>query len=288
MLTQYFSEKEIETPEYDFSFVCITQDKEKDDTLIIELQKNIIKAYRTPSYLQRKRRNLDRAGLEDYILKKVIPDKITNFDLATRYGDFGEIFASLVINFVENKETFNKLQWKFNKDKSVFGTDIVAFDSLEDPSEICYYEVKTRENCLNKEEVSRKKIGDEEIIEKEYISVIAYKSLEKDMLSDKESILDYMSRFYQAAGDDAKSDLFSDLVDGVKSVNKTFEVFIITDSKILSKDYQSLLTTLNSIPKTINPLKVTFIFIDSIKQLMTETWNTIVENGAVFIEENSL
>lgn len=257
MLTQYFSEKEIETPEYDFSFVCITQDKEKDDTLIIELQKNIIKAYRTPSYLQRKRRNLDRAGLEDYILKKVIPDKITNFDLATRYGDFGEIFASLVINFVENKETFNKLQWKFNKDKSVFGTDIVAFDSLEDPSEICYYEVKTRENCLNKEKVSRKKIGDEEIIEKEYISVIAYKSLEKDMLSDKESILDYMSRFYQAAGDDAKSDLFSDLVDGVKSVNKTFEVFIITDSKILSKDYQSLLTTLNSIPKKINPLKVT-------------------------------
>ena len=34
--------------------------------------------------------------------------------------------------------------------------------------------------------------------------------------------------------------------------------------------------------------KGVLIFIDSIKQLMTETWNTIVEHGAVFIEENSL
>lgn len=288
MIERYFSIKENDYQTYDFQFIRITEDCNKDDTLINELQKSIIREYREPSYLQRKRRNLDRAGLEDYIRKKVIPDEITNFDLATRYGDFGEIFASLVIQFVDNKKTFNKLQWKFNKDKSVFGTDIVSFDSLEEPSEICYYEVKTRENCLNKEEVSRKKIGDDEIIEKEYISVIAYKSLEKDMLSDKESILDYMSRFYHATGDEDISDLFSDLVDGVKSVNKSYEVFIITDSKNLSKDYKSLLTALNSYPKTINPLKVTFIFIDSIKQLMTETWNTIVEHGAVFIEENSL
>lgn len=288
MIERYFSIKENDSQTYDFQFIRITEDYDKDDTLINELQKSIIREYREPSYLQRKRRNLDRAGLEDYIRKKVIPDEITNFDLATRYGDFGEIFASLVIQFVDNKKTFNKLQWKFNKDKSVFGTDIVSFDSLEEPSEICYYEVKTRENCLNKEEVSRKKIGDDEIIEKEYISVIAYKSLEKDMLSDKESILDYMSRFYHATGDEDVSDLFSDLVDGVKSVNKSYEVFIITDSKNLSKDYKSLLTALNSYPKTINPLKVTFIFIDSIKQLMTETWNTIVEHGAVFIEENSL
>lgn len=288
MITQYFSEKGIETPEYDFSFICITQDKEKDNELINELQKNILRAYRSPSYLQRKRRNLDRAGLEDYIRKNVIPDKITNFDLAVRYGDFGEVFASLIIEFTQGREVFHKLRWKYNPNKSVFGTDIVAFDSLESPSEISYYEIKTRENALIKEEVSRRKEGNTEIIEKDFITVIAYKSLEKDMLSDKESILDFMSRFYEQSKELEKSDLFSDLVDGVKSVNKSYEVFIITDSKNLSKDYKSLLTALNSIPKTINPLKVTFIFIDSIKQLMTETWNTIVEHGAVFIEENSL
>lgn len=288
MIKNYFSIKENDSQKYNFSFILITEDKPKDDTLISELQKSILRAYRSPSFLQRKKQNLDRDGLKSYIQKIVIPDKKTNFDLAVRYGDFGEIFASLIIKFIENKQSFNKLQWKINNDKSVFGTDIVAFDSLEDPSEICYYEVKTRENCLNKEEVSRKKVGDKEIIEKEYISVIAYKSLEKDMLSNKESILDYMSRFYAATGDNAKSDLFSDLVDGVKSANKTYEVFIITDSKILSKDYKSLLTALNNIPQTVNPLKVTFVFIDDIKQLMTETWNTIVEHGAVFIEENSL
>lgn len=288
MLTQYFSEKEIETPEYNFSFVCITQDKEKDDALIIELQKNIIKAYRKPSFLQRKRRNLDRHGLEDYIKNKVIPKKITNFDLAVRYGDFGEVFASLIIQYTQGREVFHKLQWKYNPNKSVFGTDIVAFDSLDNPSEITYYEVKTRENALKKEEIGRKRIGKDEIIEKDYITVIAYKSLEKDMLSDKESILDFMSRFYEQSNDLDKSDLFSDIVDGARAVNKSYEVFIITDTQIISKDYQLLLQALNAVPKSIRPLSVTFIFIENLKSLMTETWNTIVEHGASFIEENSL
>lgn len=288
MLTQYFSEKEIETPEYNFSFVCITQDKEKDDALIIELQKNIIKAYRKPSFLQRKRRNLDRHGLEDYIKNKVIPEKITNFDLAVRYGDFGEVFASLIIQYTQGREVFHKLQWKYNPNKSVFGTDIVAFDSLDNPSEITYYEVKTRENALKKEEIGRKRIEKDEIIEKDYITVIAYKSLEKDMLSDKESILDFMSRFYEQSNDLDKSDLFSDIVDGARTVNKSYEVFIITDTQIISKDYQLLLQALNAVPKSIRPLSVTFIFIENLKSLMTETWNTIVEHGASFIEENSL
>lgn len=288
MLTQYFSEKEIETPEYNFSFVCITQDKEKDDALIIELQKNIIKAYRKPSFLQRKRRNLDRHGLEDYIKNKVIPEKITNFDLAVRYGDFGEVFASLIIQYTQGREVFHKLQWKYNPNKSVFGTDIVAFDSLDNPSEITYYEVKTRENALKKEEIGRKRIRKDEIIEKDYITVIAYKSLEKDMLSDKESILDFMSRFYEQSNDLDKSDLFSDIVDGARAVNKSYEIFIITDTQIISKDYQLLLQALNAVPKSIRPLSVTFIFIENLKSLMTETWNTIVEHGASFIEENSL
>lgn len=288
MIRQYFSEKEIDTPEYDFSFVCITEDKEKDDELICELQKNILKAYRSPSYLQRKRRNLDRKGLEDYIQKKVIPNKITNFDLAVRYGDFGEVFASLIIEYIQGREVFHKLRWKYNPNKSVFGTDIVAFDSLDNPTAITYYEVKTRENALTKEDVFRKKEGDTEIIEKDFITVIAYKSLEKDILSDKESILDYMSRLYEQSNELEKSDLFSDLVDGVRTVNKTFEVFIITDSKILSKDYKQLLHALNTTPKIVSPLSVTFIFINKIKELMTETWNSIIEHGAAFIEENSL
>lgn len=288
MITQYFSEKGIETPEYDFSFVCITEDKEKDDELICELQKNIIRAYRRPSFLQRKRKNLDRAGLEDYIRNKVIPEKITNFDLAVRYGDFGEVFSSLIIEYIHNKDVFHKLQWKYNPNKSVFGTDIVAFDSLNNPSEITYYEVKTRENIFKKEEISRRKNGDDEIIEKDYITVIAYKSLEKDILSDKESILDFMSRFYEQVNDFDKSDLFSDIVDGVRTVNKTYEVYVITDTNNLLKDYLKLLQALNDIPKKIEPLSVTFIFIEKLKQLMTETWDTIVERGANFIEENSL
>lgn len=279
MIKDYFSIKENDSHKYNFSFIRITEDKPKDDALILELQKSILRAYRTPNFLQRKKRNLDRDGLKKYIQKNVIPNKITNFDVAVRYGDFGEIFASLIIKYIQNKEPFTKLRWKYNSNKSVFGTDIVAFDSLDNPREISYYEVKTRENALKKEKEKE---------ENKFITVIAYKSLEQEKFSDKESILDFMSRLYENEGNYGKSDIFSDLVDDARVVNKTYEVFIITDSRILSKDYTPLLQTLNTIPKTITPLSLTFIFIDKIKELMTETWDSIVEHGATFIEENSL
>ncbi|MBP3367682.1 MAG: hypothetical protein J6K96_11970 [Treponema sp.] len=275
MIEQYFSEKENDSQKYDFSFISITEDKPKDEELICELQKAILRAYRDPKFLQHKRQNLDRAGLENYILKNVIPNAITNCDFSVRYGDFGEVFASLIIEYIQGKKTFHKLRWKYNSNKSVFGTDILAFDSLNNPKKITYYEVKTRKKALNKEK-------------NEFITVIAYKSLEKDMLSDTETILDFMSRFYFETHEYEKSDRFSDLVDGASTVDKSYEIFVITDSNVLSKNYQQLLSELHSIHKKISPLSVTFVFIDNLKELMTDTWNTIVKNGAEFIEMDVL
>lgn len=275
MIGQYFSEKENDSQKYDFCFISITEDKPKDDELIYELQKNILRAYRNPKFLQQQRRNLNRAGLEDYILKYVIPDDIINFDLAVRYGDFGEIFASLIIEYIRGKRTFHKLRWKFNSNKSVFGTDIVAFDSLDNPKEITYYEVKTRKNALKREG-------------SEFITVIAYKSLEKDINSNTETILDFMARLYFETSEYDKSNVFSNLVGGTNIVDKNYEIFIITDSNILSKDYKKLLSALHSVPKTITPLSVTFVFIDNLKTLTMDTWDTIAKNGAEFIETDVL
>lgn len=280
MIEQYFSEKERDSQKYDFCFVYITEDKAKDDELICELQKNILRAYCFPAYFQQKRRNLDRKGLETYIKGNVIPNNANRIDLSVRNGDFGEIFVSLIIEYFYKKEPFYKLRWKVNSDKSVFGTDIVAFDSLDNPTEISYYEVKTRKNPLKKEPLNKDC--------NEFITVIAYKSLEKDMNSNTEAILDFISKFYFRLGEYDKSKVFSDLVDGVKSVNKNYEIFIITDSNILSKDYQKLLSALQSIPKTITPLSVTFIFIDNLQGLITDIWETIAERGAEFIEANAL
>lgn len=288
MIKQYFSIKEQNSLNYNFYFVRITQDKPKDDCLIDELQKNLLRGYRDPNYLQRKRRNLDKKGLENYIQKKVIPNKKNNFDLAVQYGDFGEMFASSVIEFINSKITFHKLRWKYNSDKSVFGTDIVAFDSMDNPTEVTYYEVKTRENALKKEIIQKgnKKKNIPEL--KEFVTIVAYKSLEKDMLSDKESLMDYMSRLFYAEKEYDKSDLFSDLVDGKRSVNRKYEIYVITDGKVMSGNYKDLLDVLNKFQKKINPLSVTFVFIDELKTLVTETWNTIVQHGAGFIERNEL
>ena len=288
MIEQYFSQPTSDSQTYNFSFITITENKKRDEQLITELQKKILTAYRSQRYLQRKRRNLNRNQLIDYINKKVIPRDKTNFDLAVRHGDFGEVFASLIIQYIEKKEFFNKLRWKYNNDKSVFGTDIVAFDNINNPTEIGYYEIKTRENALKKEEIEKVKVGKNNKSILDYITKIAYKSLENDMNSDKESILDFMSRWYEEKDDLEKSDLFSDIVDGVRTVNKIYSIYIITDIKITKKKYSILLSSLNSLPITINPLNVVFVFIEDIKGLIKETWSTIASNGADYIEANSL
>lgn len=288
MIEQYFSAPTNDSQTYNFSFITITENKKRDDKLITELQKKILTAYRSPRYLQRKKRNLNKNQLIDYINKKVIPRDKTNFDIAVRHGDFGEVFASLIIQYIENKESFNKLRWKYNNDKSVFGTDIVAFDNIDNPTEIGYYEIKTRENALRKEEIEKIKVGKKNKSILDYITKIAYKSLENDMNSDKESILDFMSRWYEEKDDLEKSDLFSDIVDGVRTVNKVYSIYIITDIKITKKKYSILLSSLDSLPKTISPLNVVFVFIEDIKGLIKETWSNIASTGADYIEANSL
>lgn len=296
MITQYFSEKGIETPEYDFSFICITQDKEKDNELINELQKNILKSYRAPNFYQLKKNSLTRTELENYIKNNVIPKAENGFDYAVRYGDFGEVFASMILRFLYHKESFNKLRWKYNPDKSVMGTDLVSFDSIDNPTEIIYSEVKTLQNALEKKTITWKKVNGRKVPDiTGFITVVAYNSLEKDIDSSRETILDYMSRLYLEKEDYKKAQLFSDLVEQKKTIDKSFKIFIITDSSIIKdketdneKDFLQTLTDIATIKNKISPLSVTYIFIDKIKELVTDTWDTIVSNGGNFIEENTL
>ena len=118
--------------------------------------------------------------------------------------------------------------------------------------------------------------------------------MEKDIDSGRETILDYMSRLYLEKEDYKKAQLFSDLVEKKKIIDKSFRIFIITDASIKDKetnnekDFLQTLTDIAAIQDKISPLSVTYIFIDKIKELITDTWNTIVSNGTKFIEENTL
>lgn len=297
MITKYFSvkEKEIETPKYDFSFVCITQDKNKDNELISYLQKEILKAYRDPKFYEIKKQSLSQTELMEYIKNNVIPKNEKGFDCAVRYGDFGEIFVTLVLRFIYEKESFNKLRWKYNPDKSVLGTDIVSFDSIDNPSEIIYSEVKTLQNALEKKPITWKKENGKKVpCITGFITVIAYNSLAKDIDSSRETILDFISRLYVEKQDYQKAQLFSDLVDQKRKINKSFKIFVITDSSIKEKetnekkDFLQTLTDVANIQNKVSPLSITYIFIDKIKELVTDTWDTIVPNGIKFIEDSTL
>lgn len=278
MIRQYFSEKERDTTNYNFCFIRITEDKEKDNQLIEYLQKNILKAYRDVEFYKYKKRNLDRSGLSKYIKEKVIPNSDKGLGVAVQHGDFGEVFASLIIEFMEQRIPFQKLRWKINKNKSVFGTDIVSFDSIDNPSEITYCEVKTRKNVFCKEKGKKGKL----------IAVVACDALGYDKKNNNEAILDFMSRIWFNNKDYERSNIFFDLVDGVRPITSKYEIFLITDSLIRVEKLGESLRALNELEQEIKPLSVFFVFVDNLSDLMKDTWDTIVENGALFIERDSL
>ena len=64
-----------------------------------------------------------------------------------RQGDWAEILASLIVTYFQNLEVpLNKLQWKFNQNKAVFGTDIFAYNKGEKIHYLYYYEIKNDTN----------------------------------------------------------------------------------------------------------------------------------------------
>lgn len=275
MIRQYFSEKERDTTNYNFCFIRITEDKEKDNQLIEYLQKNILKAYRDPEFCRCIKQSLDRRGLENYIKNCVIPSDNNEFDVAVRHGDFGEVFASLIIEFMERRVPFRKLRWKINKNKSVFGTDIVSFDSIDNPSEITYCEVKTRKDVFCKEKGK-------------LIAVVACDALVYDRENNNKAVLDYMVRKYFDSKDFDRANIFLNLVADIRPITSKYEIFLITDSLIRVEKLGESLRALNELEQEIKPLSVFFVFVDNLSDLMKDTWDTIVENGALFIERDSL
>jgi helicase len=254
-----------------FKFIEITERCAPDERLLKFIQEKILYAYRDQNFLIRNFQQKTPDVIKNYIEKNVIPADINNFDKSVREGDFGEIVSSLIVGEIQHREAFTKLRWKINKDKSVFGTDIVAFDSMNDPSKVYYYEVKTRYDAMKKESPGKGEPS-------ECITVIANKSLQYD-ISMNENILDFMAREYNAHGQYDKADKFLDYVLHPESIEKAFEIFILTDSSIYNKNYAMLLQMLDDVQNKETPLSITFVFIDNMKQFVDDIWSTIIDNS---------
>jgi hypothetical protein len=249
---------------YTFKSIYVSEKAKPDNDTIKYLQEQIITSYRNLDYYKFQLENYSEEEIRKFVLNQVIPANITQFDKNVRQGDWGEILSSLIVAYFQNLEVpINKLQWKFNKDKAVFATDLFAYNKGEKITDLYYYEIKTKLDPT-------KKIGKSPNMS--YITVVAHNSLLKDENSPTESIAEFLSRlfFEKRNFDEAKK--FKDMVKNPQNYKRNFEMFFIIDKDNFD---MKILDELNVLPPQLDPLKVTLIFIEDLLNLVQNTWDDI-------------
>jgi len=165
---------------YVFELIDVIENNTPSAELIQYLKREILTSYRPLDFYKLHYHSEPEEKLRKYINEYVIPSDKNRLTKNVKQGDWGEILAALVVMYFQNLYVpIHKLRWKFNKDRSVFSTDMIAHNKDGRIKDIYYYEIKTRQSPQNKE------YG-------EYISVIAHNSLLKDEQAPTEAIVDFL------------------------------------------------------------------------------------------------
>jgi hypothetical protein len=263
MIEEWLNYQEQED-KYIFKLIHVTEKINPDDDLIRHLQEQIITSYRNIDFYKSRLEDASEDEIRKYVKNQVIPSDNNQFDRNVRQGDWGEILSALIVSYFQNLEVpINKLQWKINKDKAVFGTDLIAYNKGQEIKDLYYYEIKTKLN-------PKRKVGKNPI--RYYITVIAHNSLLKDELAPTESIADFLGRLFFNQKEYEKAKKFKDIVKNPQNYNRNFELFFIIEN---SNFTENILEELNNLPPQLEPLKVTIIFIDNLQQLVENTWQDI-------------
>ncbi len=252
---------------YVFKLNHVTEAKSPDDKIISYLKEQIITSYRNIEFYKYHLEEATEDEIRDYIKNQVIPAKKYQIDKNVRQGDWGEILSALIVSYFQDLEVpITKLQWKINKDKAVFGTDLIAYNKGDKINDLYYYEIKTRIHPHKKE---LKKPN------RNYITVIAHNTLLKDENSPTETIADFLERLYFEKEDYDNAKKFKDIVKNPQNYNKSFELFFIIEKENFT---DNILSELENLPPQLDPLNVTLIFIDNLKQLVIDTWQDIEDS----------
>lgn len=270
MINNYLQIEELDS-KYAFRFIYISETKKIDQDIIEHLKENMLLSYRNINQYKIHLEGATVDEIKQYVIDYVIPGDKNRLDLNVRQGDWGEILSTLIITYFQDLEVpINKLQWKLNKDKSVFGTDLIAFNKGSKINDIYYYEIKTRLNSHLKEGT---------IPNRNYISILAHNSLLKDEYTPNEMIADFLMRLYESKQDYEMAKKFSDIVKNPKNYNRNFELFFIVEELNYS---DKIFDELNSLPPQLSPLKITVIIIKDLQELINNTWLDI-ENKLIHI-----
>lgn len=255
--------------QYKFKLIKITNKSNKTTDLIKDLQKELLYTYREKDFLDEQIFTRSKEDIIKYV-SGMIPDDQCNINDNVRTGDFGEVLVKAIIMYFYKYIAYNKLKFKFNKNRSVFATDLVAFDDILNPESIYYYEIKTR-TSLNKEDGS-------------YITEIAYNGLVKDEDNAVQPVLDFMAQRFNESGKKELSAKYLTLALNKHLVKENYEIFILTND-ISEKKINNICNALQTHQITLNPLSLNLVLVPELYEIRDEVWKSI-SNRAVEISES--
>lgn len=272
MLTDWLSHTEKSPSPYGLFRVIDVVEKVSADQKICEyMAEEILSAYRNFEELKFRFENTDVPTLTAYLLSNVFPSDDYTLVRNVRQGDFAEVLSSLIVRYFQGLVTpLHKMRYKFNKDRSVFCTDMLAHNDGAVITDLYYYEIKSRLN-IKKEEAGG--VTD-------YITVLAHNSLLKDELTSNEAIADFLSSRYYEQGEYELSTKYNDIVLNTTRYNRKFELFFIIEKGKFEDD---ILAALQNFPATLAPLSVTVVLIENLKKLVENTYQQALAAAATQI-----
>lgn len=261
MITDWLSYSEKSPSPYGlFRVINVVEKLSADQNVCEYMTEEVLSAYRNFDELKFRFENLDAAALKAYLLSNVFPGDDYTLVRNVRQGDFAEVLSSLIVRYFQGLVTpLHKMRYKFNKDRSVFCTDMMAHNSGAVITDLYYYEIKCRLD------IRKEKVGDIT----DYITILAHNSLQKDELTPNEAIADFLSSRHYEQGEYELSAKYNDIVLNANKYNRKFELFFIIEKGNYKED---ILVALQDLPATLTPLSVTVVLIENLKTLIEKTY----------------
>lgn len=246
---------------YKFAVIDINEKIKITDDIINYLSFSLLSQFRDLGHLRRMFKNEPKSKLKDYVRKNIFPtiDSTISLNLRklnynVRQGDWGEVLTSCIaLNIRKVNAPIRKLRYKMNKEKSLLGIDLLAFEEDEKNNLIkaILFESKTRTTY------------------KKGIGIEAYQSLCEN--SDKAFVdmLNFISNYYYEKDNFEMADKYDELIKEPNSIDKDYHSFIIMEKRLWKS---VILDCLNDEPFNFNNVYFNVFLIDNMKELMKETY----------------
>lgn len=274
MITNWLKRNQKNPSVYKFNVFDITESTPIDTSIKDFLSEQVLVQYKSFRFFKMHYEKETPEKLKDYLRNYVFPNEefaetkrgkqiVKN----VRQGDFGEILSTILVEeFTDLKVPISKLRFKFNSNRSVFCTDLIAHNNDEIITDLKYYEIKTR---------TSQNVYD--------VGIEAYESLVRDEEKPTETIANFLSNYYfeQAevlftndADDQAKkfydiSTQFAEIVKNPQNYNRSFEIILIIEKSYFK---EIIIKKLDALSLKLSPLEITIVLIDNLGDLVTNSY----------------